>query len=75
MKKFGFTELPCGFIIGKAKLIDVKEYKNDDEFNKDKSKHLASSDFGNFGFILKDAERINPIPAKGSLNFWNFDLK
>ena len=75
MKKFEFDSLPCGFIVGKAKLVDVKEYKNDDEFNKDKFRHLATSDWGNFGFILEDAERIKPIPAKGNLNFWDFDLK
>lgn len=75
MKKFGFDNLPCGFIVGKVKLIDVKQYKNEDEFKKDKDKHLATSEWGNFGFILEDAKRINPIPAKGNLNFWDFDLK
>ena len=29
MKKFGFENLPCGFILGKANLVDVKSYKND----------------------------------------------
>jgi len=75
MKRFEFTELPYGFIVGKAKLIDVKKYRNDKEFNNDKDKHLATSDWGNFGFVLEDAERIKPIPARGQLNFWNFDLK
>lgn len=75
MKKFGFKDLPCGFIVGKAKLVDVKKYINDKEFKKDKDKHLATNDFGRFGFVLKDVRRIKLIPAKGKLNFWNFDLK
>ena len=71
MKRFGFNDLPMGFIVGKADLVGVKEY-NKDEFEKDKNKHLADSSFGSFGFVLKDVKRINPIPAKGKLNFWEF---
>jgi len=75
MKEFGFNDLPCGFIVGKAELVDVKEYKSDEEFNKDKELHLAGSGWGNFGFILKNPQRIEKIPAKGSLGFWEFDYK
>lgn len=46
MKKLGFRELPCGFIVGKAKLVDVKEYKNDEEFFADKDLHLVDNDLG-----------------------------
>jgi predicted transcriptional regulator len=76
MNKFGFEEnsLPTGAILGKAKLVDVKHYDNEEEFKKDKDKHLASSDWGQYGFILKDVKRFDkPIQAKGSLNFWNFE--
>lgn len=73
MKKFGFEKLPLGFIIGKAKLIDVKKYKNEEEHKKDKDKHLASSYWGNFGFILENPKRTKLIPAKGKLNFWDFN--
>lgn len=73
MKKFGFLDLPCGFIVGKAKLVEVKDYENKEEFEKDKNLHLATSEFGNFGFILEDVERINKIPKKGSLGFWEFN--
>lgn len=72
MKKFGFVDLPLGFIIGRAELVDVKRYKNEKEFKKDKDLHLASNDFGNYGFILKNPKRLIPIPAKGKLNFWEF---
>ncbi|MFA4952891.1 MAG: GNAT family N-acetyltransferase [Candidatus Pacearchaeota archaeon] len=73
MKKFGFNDLPCGFILGKAEIIDVKNYKdNKYEFEKDKNLHLATSDWGNFGFILKNVERIKPIECNGNLGFWDF---
>lgn len=75
MQKFGFKELPLGFIVGKVNLIDVKHYTNKNEFNKDKSLHLANSDFGEYGLMLKDVRRVNPISAKGQLNFWEFDLE
>jgi len=75
MKKFGFENLPCGFIVGKATLVNIKEYQNEEEHRKDKKFHLANNAWGKFGFILKDVERINLIPVKGNLNFWEFDFK
>jgi hypothetical protein len=75
MKKFDFkeSELPLGFIVGKANLVDVKHYNSEFEFQKDKSLHLATSDFGNYGFILKNPKRLKPTKCQGKLNFWNFD--
>ena len=70
MKKFGFKELPNGFIVGKAKLIKVKKYEDAKEFIKDKDLHLATRNWGSYGFILKNVKRIKPISAKGQLNFW-----
>jgi len=76
MKKFGFTNLPCGFILGKAELVDLKHYNSDEEHKKDKDKHLADSVWGNYGFVLKNVVRFEkPIPAKGKLNFWEFEIK
>jgi len=72
MQKFGFKELPCGFIVGKAKLTNVKKYKNETEHQKDENLHLASSYWGNYGFILEDGQRTKNIPAKGKLKFWEF---
>ena len=72
MKIFGFKELPLGKIVGRAELFEVKRYKDDKEFNKDKHLHLATKNFGEYGFILKDIKRIKPVPAKGQLNFWEF---
>jgi len=73
MKKFGFDKLPCGFIVGKANLIKVKKYKNSKEHRKDKKLHLASEDWGKYGFVLEKVERIKPAPYKGQLNF--FEVK
>ena len=73
MKKFGFSNLPNGYILGEARLIGVKKYKNESEFKKDKNKHMATKNWGTYGFILKSIKRIDPISAKGKLNFWNFD--
>ena len=72
MKKFGFKDLPCGFIVGRAKLVDVKKYENDKDFLKDKGKHLAAKEWGSYGFILKDVKRMKQIHVKGSLNFWEY---
>jgi len=72
MKTFGFDSLPTGAILGKATLVDVKHYKTKKEHDKDKKLHLASTSWGNYGFILKNPKRIKPIPCKGALNFWNF---
>ena len=74
MKKFGFKDLKCGFIIGKVNLIDVKKYEDNREFEKDKNLHLATKEWGQYGFILENPRRIKPMEAKGSLGFWNFEV-
>ncbi len=73
MKKFGFKELPCGFILGKARIVDVKKYENNKKHSMDKSLHLADDTWGNYGFVLKNIKRIKPIKCKGNLGFWNFN--
>jgi predicted transcriptional regulator len=75
MKRFGFTNLPTGSIVGRANLIDVKTYENEEEHAKDNNLHLASNLWGNFGFVLKDPVRINPIPFRGQLNFFEASVK
>jgi hypothetical protein len=69
------SNLPLGSIVGKAVLVEVKNYKNEQDFQKDKSLHLATQEFGSYGFILKNVERLKPIKCKGSLNFWEFKDK
>ncbi len=73
MKKFGFDNLPNGFILGKARLVDVKQYIDEEEHKKDFNLHLASSLWGNNGFVLENPVRIEPIQTKGKLNFWEFE--
>ena len=70
--ELGFKNLITGEIIGVAELVDVKEYKNKEEFDRDYKKHFAKS-FVKYGFILKNTKRINPIKYKGQLNF--FEIK
>ncbi len=71
MEKFGFGELPLGCLVGKAKIDNVKKYIDENEFIKDKGKHLADISYGNYGFILKNAERIKEIQCGGKLGFWD----
>jgi len=74
MKRHNFEDLPRGVIVGRAELRDVKIYKNNEDFFKDKNKHLASTmEWGRYGFVLKNVKRIKPIPYKGQLNF--FEVK
>ena len=73
MKEFGFKDLTCGAIVGKAVLKDVKCYKDEEEHKKDKKLHLASGIWGDYGFILDDVVRVKPVFCKGSLGFWRVD--
>lgn len=70
MKRFGFSELPLGRIIGQASLIEVKKYNDNQEHAQDKNKHLASTTWGNYGFILENAKRLPLRECKGKLNFF-----
>jgi predicted transcriptional regulator len=76
MKRFGFATLPLGALVGKANLVDVKIYNNEEEHSKDNNLHLASSYWGNNGFVLENPTRISPIiPFKGQLNFFETNLE
>tara|TARA_Y100000296_G_C4980262_1_gene160249 strand:+ start:104 stop:463 length:360 start_codon:yes stop_codon:yes gene_type:complete len=73
MKAFGFDKLPLGCIVGKAEITRVKKYQDVDEFNKDKELHLASQEWGNYGFVLENVKRMKEVPCKGKLGFWEFN--
>ncbi|MDP4039253.1 MAG: ASCH domain-containing protein [Candidatus Pacearchaeota archaeon] len=75
MKKFGFNDLSHGGIIGRARLVDVKKYENDEDFRRDGNLHLATSEFGSYGFILGNVRRVREIKCNGALNFWDFEDK
>ena len=68
----GSDNLPCGCIVGEAELVDVKKYTSEKDFKKDQNKHLASSEWGKYGFILKNAKRLKNVPCKGKLGFWDY---
>lgn len=72
MKRFGFSELPTGCIVGKATLEDVKVYGGEKEHAKDKKRHLASILWGKYGFMLANASRMEPVAVNGKLGFWDF---
>ena len=71
MEHFGFLNLPTGCIVGKAVLKDVKKYASPEEFQTDKDRHLASIEFGSYGFVLESAQRLPEKKCKGNLNFWD----
>lgn len=71
MEKFGFNELPTGCIVGKACLVGVKRYDSI-SFKEDADKHLASEEWGSYGFILDNVRRVEPIECRGALGFWEF---
>src|SRR3989338_5348964 len=58
MKRFGFNNLPVSCIVGKVTLVDVKEYRTEEEHKKDQTSHLASSVWGNYGFVLENSVRF-----------------
>jgi len=73
MKKHNLKDLPRQAIVGKATLKEVKHYENEEEFNKDKNKHLATYGWGSYGFVLEGVERVKPVMGvKGSLGFWEY---
>jgi len=75
---YDIQDLEFGKIIGKATLIDVKNYDDfKDEWIKDSSKHLAGKEyrFSTKGFILQNASKFEkPIICKGQLNFFTVNV-
>ena len=69
-----YAKLTAGAIIGTAILYDVKEYKRNSDFEKDKNKHYADiNKFGSykFGFMVRNAHRFRtPMRYPGRLRFF-----
>ncbi len=77
MERLGFKDLPTGCIVGKAKVVDVKEYDSLEEFEKDSDKHFAKGhDWPGklYGFVVEDAQRLKELPLKGKLNFFEVEI-
>jgi predicted transcriptional regulator len=72
-----YTKLSTGAIIGTAILYNVKKYKSEAEFKKDKSKHYADiKKFDSYknGFMVKNAHRLRtPLPYPGRLKFFEVE--
>lgn len=75
-EEFSLKDLPTGCIVGKATLTEVKQYISKEQFESDSQKHFAKGcwDPKAKGFLLKDAKRIQPVPYKGMLNFFEVKL-
>ena len=68
----------CGYIICKCNLVDCV-YMDEKflEFIKQNPTEYNLGEYkpGRYAWIFENIEPINPIPAKGQLNIWNFDGK
>lgn len=42
-------------------------------FSDDKDKHLANEGWGNYGFVLRNARRLDNKECKGQIGFWEFN--
>ena len=82
MKKFEHLNLeyPSGCIIAKGTLADC--IKVDDELRKKLSERNAEiyssiikhTEWEGYGFKLENIVKTEPIPAKGKLSIWEFEL-
>ena len=68
-------KLTIGAIIGSAFVYDVKEYSNQEDFNKDKQKHFSIIskylEGYNYGFLIRNGKMFKkPIIYAGKLKFF-----
>ncbi|MCD6547754.1 MAG: ASCH domain-containing protein [Nanoarchaeota archaeon] len=80
LETYGFSakNLLRGYLLGYANLIDVIIYESEEEFLKDKEKHLSirlPNRYPVYGFVLDDVNRIKPIEHKGKLGFFDIGAK
>ncbi len=70
--ELGFKNLPEGCVVGKATLTGVKKYGSKEDFEKDSGRHFASGWWHPraHGFVLTNAQRLEPKQVKGRLNFF-----
>lgn len=74
-------EYPSGCIIAKVNLTDCIEI-NEESRKMLKGKKsivydsvIKHTDWKGYGFKLENIKKINPIPIKGKLSFWDYDYK
>ena len=67
--KLSPNDVPFGAIIGFAELTETISAEEVTKATKDWF-------LGDYGFVMKNIIKLkNPVPAKGSLNFWNLDAQ
>ena len=74
-------EYPSGCIIAKVTLTDCIKI-NDESRKMLKEKNnivydhiIKHTDWKGYGFKMENIKKINPIPIKGKLSFWDYDYK
>lgn len=75
-------EYPQGVIIAKCNMTDCVEVDDKLKDELEKKNPLVyhgiikkNSTWEGYGFKLENIEKIDPIPAKGKLSFWDYDYK
>ena len=74
-------EYPSGHIIAKVTLTDCIEINEEarkmlKEKNNIVYDHIINhTDWKGYGFKMENVTKINPIPIKGKLSFWDYDYK
>lgn len=74
-------EYPSGCIIAKVTLTDCIEINDESrKILKEKNNivydHIINhTDWKGYGFKMENIKKINPIPIKGKLSFWDYDYK
>jgi len=79
MDAIGLLSIPLekllrGYILGYARLSNVIVYTSEEEFMKDKKRHLSIQEKVNYplyGFVLEDVHMIKPIKYNGRLGFFD----
>lgn len=73
LEAHGIKELPTGVIIAKCNLIDCVEIESPPEGIE---YYFGDYTPGRYAWLLGDVEMLKePVPAKGQLSLWEFDLK
>jgi hypothetical protein len=89
LEKHGYTEhnLPIGWILAKCQIVGCYEAVTNDDENDiyailENEQMISGNEYkfgnytnGRFAWELSDVKVLDPIPAKGQLGLWNYDLE
>ena len=73
-EEYGVKPSATGAVIGKAFLYNVKKYTSKKEWDADLPAHYAKTMTKPtmYGFLLKDPQRVKPLPCRGQLSWGEF---